>query len=137
MVHVISALGTMTTCLGTYLFLKRARSVFFQSKSTKAIFTILWFVAIGGVISTTPFSFYGDNVEPGSLCAVSKVSKIESVGSLCVAAFDVTVFVTITYHILEMERRMGKWAAVKAFFLGAKAGPISRTLLVTGQLYFL
>ena len=136
MVHIISALGTATTCLGTYLFLKRA-SVFFQSKWAKAVFTVLWFVAVGGVVSTTPFSFYGDNVEPGSLCAVSKVSKTESVGSLCVAAFDITVFVTITYRVLEMERQMGRWAAVKAFFIGTKAGSLSRTLLVTGQLYFL
>ncbi|KAK7685196.1 hypothetical protein QCA50_011559 [Cerrena zonata] len=136
MVHVISALGTTTTCLGTMLFLARARSVFFHSQWARLVFLALWFIAVGGVISTTPFAFYGARVEPGGLCMVSKVSTIESVGSLSVAAFDVTVFVTITYRILAMERKLGRWAMVRAFFLGSKAGSISRALLRTGQLYF-
>lgn len=136
-VHVISAIATTTTCLGTYLFLVRARSVFFHSTWAKVVFTGLWFIAVGGVIATAPFSFYGARVEPGGLCAVSKVAKIESVGSLTVAAFDITVFVTITYRVLSMERKLGRWAMVRAFILGSKAGSITRALLRTGQLYFL
>lgn len=137
LIHAITGLATATTCMGTYLFLKRARSVFFHSKWARAVFTALWFIAVGGVISTTPFSFYGASVNPTGLCVVSKVSKIESVGSLCVAAFDITVFVTISYRVLVMERKLGRWAVVHAFFFGAKAGKVTRALLRTGQLYFL
>ncbi|KAK7690799.1 hypothetical protein QCA50_005899 [Cerrena zonata] len=136
MVHIISALGTTTTCLGTMLFLARARSVFFHSEWARLVFLGLWCIAVGGVISTTPFSFYGARVKPTDLCIVSKVGKLEFVGSLSVAAFDITVFVTITYRILAMERDMGRWAMLRAFILGSNAGSISRALLRTGQLYF-
>lgn len=136
--HVISALATLTTCLGTFLFLVRARSVFFESKRAKYGFTTLWFLAIIGVVSTAPFSFSGTGVQPSGLCAVSKVGQIEAVGSISVAIFDSVVFTSISLRVLSLDGRvMGRRAMLKAFFIASNAGPVCKTLVRTGQLYFL
>lgn len=123
-VHFISAVGTTTNCLGIYLFLVRVRGVFFYSTWAKSVLTALWLIAVGMVLATTPFSFYGDRIKANGLCVVSKVGEIESVGSLTVTAFDITVFVTISYRVLSMERRLGRWEMIRAFFLGTRVGSL-------------
>lgn len=138
LVHVISALGTSTTCLGSSLFLIRARSVWSESERAKWVFNILWFLAIAGGISTAPFSFYGTSVEPSGLCVVPKLKQIEAVASLSVAVFDTVVYVAISYRVIYYhERAPSRWAQIVAFFRGSETGPMARALLQTGQLYFL
>ena len=137
-VHVLSALGTITTCLGTFLFLVRAKSVFFEWRRAQYGFTVLWLLAIAAVISTAPFSFSGVGVEPRGLCAVSRVGQIEAVGSISVAIFDTVVFTSISLRVLSLDGlRMERRAILKAFFLAPNVGPVCRALLRTGQLYFL
>ncbi|KAK7685195.1 hypothetical protein QCA50_011558 [Cerrena zonata] len=136
-VHVLSALGTLTTCLCTFLFLVRARSVFFESKRAGYAFTILWFLAVTAVLSTTPFSFYGTGVRPSGLCAVSRVGPTEAVGSISVAVFDTVAFTSISLRVLSLDGRVRSgWAMFKAFIIPSNAGPVSKALLRTGQLYF-
>ena len=138
-VHILSALGTVTTCLGTFLFLVRARSVFFEWRIVQYGFTVLWLLAIAAVISTAPFSFSGVGVEPRGLCAVSRVGQIEAVGSISVAIFDTVVFTSISLRVISLDglRRMERRAILKAFLFAPNVGPVCKALLRTGQLYFL
>lgn len=132
---MISALGSTTTCLGSYLFLVRARGVFFQSRKARNAFSILWLMMAIGVVSTTPFAFLATSVEPHGLCAVSHVSPAEAVVSIAVSIFDTAVFIAISYRAVTFHGSAS--ISIKAFFRGLNAGPISRALLETGQLYFL
>lgn len=138
LVHIISSLATATTCLGTYLFLVRVKSTFFQSKPAQYMFSLWWFLAVVAVVATVPFSFSGTSIMENDLCAISRAGRLEAVGCLTVASFDCAVFVSISFRVISLDGQcMGRWAMVKAFITGSKAGPISKALLRTGQLYYL
>lgn len=138
LVHTLSSLGTAATCFGTFLFLVRVRSAFFQLKIAQRIFSIWWFLAIVGLISTTPFSFSGNSIIENDLCAISRAGKLEAVGCILTATFDCAVFVSISLRVISLDgRARGRWAMVKAFLTGSEAGPVSKALLRTGQLYYL
>ena len=138
LVHILSSLATTTTCMGTFLFLVRVRSAFFESKWARRIFSAWWFAAVVAVISTVPFSFNGSSIVESNLCALSRVGQKEAIGSIAIATFDLAVFTSISLRVLSLDGRfVGRWAMVSAFITGSNAGPISRTLLRTGQLYYL
>ena len=136
--HFIGVLGTLTTCLGTFLFLERARVVWFQFPWVRKLFNVLWAVAISGLIATTPWTFSATSLEPSGSCLVSDVSKYELVGTTTISIFDIAVFFSIVYTALGFDTRLiGHGARFKAFFAGIKDKPTASALLWTGQLYFL
>lgn len=136
--HFLGALGAATTCLGTFLFLIRVRTAFYDSKRIQIIFSIWWFLAVAGIISTVPFAFSGGSLEENNFCIITKTSQFEAIGSLPTGGFDSAVFVSISYRVLSVDGYAGGlWAMVKAFFNGSEAGDTSKALLRTGQIYYL
>ena len=139
LVHVISSLATTTTCLGTILFLVRARGALFGLKWARRILTVWWSLAIVAVVSTAPFSFTGSSIVESNLCAIASTSKRQVISLVSVATFDGAVFLSISLRVGALDRCLvsGRWAVLKAFIIGSNLGPFSRTLLRTGQLYYL
>ena len=139
MIHIISSLATATTCLGTILFLVRMRGALFGLKWARRIFTVWWFLAIVAVVSTVPFSFTGSSIEESNFCTIASTGKRQIIGLVSVATFDGAVFLSISLRVGALDRRLvsGRWAVLKAFLTGSNLGPFSRTLLRTGQLYYL
>lgn len=97
LVHILSTSGAIAICFGTFLFLAWVRGVFSHSKRAKVLFTILWVLAILGVLSVILFSFSGTSVPPKGTYAISCVGKFEVVGSFTVTVFDLAVFLSISY----------------------------------------
>ena len=140
LVHIISSLATATTCLGTILFLVRARGALFGLKWARRVLTVWWFLAIVAVVSTVPFSFTGLSIVESNLCAVRSASDRQAIGSVSVAAFDGAVFLAISFRVGTLDRHLaaaGRWSMLKAFLTGSSLGPLSKTLLRTGQLFYL
>lgn len=138
LIYTLSALGTLTTCLGTFLFLVRVRIVWFQFPWVQKLFNVLWAVAVSGIIATTPWAFSSTSIEPAGVCMVSHVSKYELVGTTTISVFDIAVFLSIVYAALGLDSSLVRPSAkAMAFFVGFKEKPMASALLWTGQLYFL
>lgn len=136
LVHIVSACGTIATCLCTFLFLARVRGVFRYSRRIIHLFTILWIFAVLGVLSTTPFSFSATSAIPIGRCGVSRVERFEAVGSITVSVFDTAVFLSISYYAMSVYGLgRSRWANVWPLFCGSSNAPITTALLRTGQLY--
>ena len=137
--HIISSGGTISTCLCTYLFLVRAKSVFLHQRVPKYVFNTFWLLAVAGVITTIPFAFFASNDRSTGLCTVSRVDRTEVIGSLTVGIFDLVVFLSISYRVMGINKttRRGCLGTLSTFFSGLRCAPLSKALLRTEQLYFL
>ena len=134
--HAVSWLGTLTACFSTFLFLIRARGVFNDSNRAKTFFNVLWFLASSATL-TDPFSFTAQRIYPRGLCAITKVNKLGAIGPITVAIFDTTVFLSISYRMIPPRQSVNIRTRITSFFTGSNIGETSRSLLRTGQLYFL
>ena len=136
--HIISSIGSISTCLGTYLFLVRVKGVFSQQRASTYVFNTLWLLAVAGVITTIPFAFFASNDKFTGLCTISRIDSTEVVGSITVGVFDFVVFLSISYKVTGTTRSTrGHLGALFTFFSGSRNRPICKALLRTGQLYFL
>lgn len=131
--HVIAWFGTLATPLNTSLFLVRADAVFKQNKKWRLVLTVLWLSTFSTL--TTPFSFFAASFQIGGYCPVAKVERMGAAGPIAVAIFDTAVFVSMTYKILSMSKLDNHDSWIRLFLRGT--GQVSRTLLMTGQLYYL
>lgn len=126
-------LGAFATPFNTFLFLVRADAVFKQNKTWRFILIILWLSTFTSL--TTPFSVAPYPFELNGYCVVGKVDRMGAAGAIAVAIFDTAVFVSMTYKILSISKMGDRSNWGRMFFGGT--GQVSRTLLLTGQLYYL
>ena len=128
----------MTVLLTTLLSLFRVNSVYHNSRAYKVVFSVLWFTTAVGALCI-PFSFTAASAEPQKQCVIASVDRLMLVPAFALGTFDVIVYLSISYRMTDfyscMQRR--GWERCKQFFTGTDTGPISSTLLHTGQLYFL
>ncbi|KAK7689897.1 hypothetical protein QCA50_006536 [Cerrena zonata] len=127
--HIIGWFGALATPLNTSLFLIRANAVFMQRRKWKLLFAILWLSTFAAL--TTPFSFSAANFQIAGFCPVAKVERIGTAGAIAVAIFDTVVFFSITYEIMSINKLSHHRAS-----WNFGTGQVSRTLLLTGQLYY-
>lgn len=136
MIHATCWLGAGAGSFSTLLFLLRVNSVFFDSKLAKLTFSLLWGLTTISLL-VLPFSFTAETSELHGLCIITNISRLGSIPSLTIGVFDFTIFVSISYRILAQDPTLNFRERVIIFFTGTNIGPVSKTLVRTGQLYFL
>ncbi|KZP13637.1 hypothetical protein FIBSPDRAFT_960426 [Athelia psychrophila] len=120
----------------TLLFFLRARAVFLQSKYATVVFGILWLpVPVLNVltVATLHVTF---NPQTG-FCAFAD-NKFPTPLNAAVLVFDTSVFLAISYRLAGNAATEGSWRSrLLSFFKGRGLYSLSRTLLHSGQLYYL
>ena len=122
------------------LFLIRVRAVFCGNFPVIGLFILLWISTLGTF--TQPFTIHRETPGGSSLC-LTDVTSFSTVGLVAVAVFDTAVFLAIAMRlgIMSYTDTKGWKERAGAFFTGGKTqleGPmVSRTVLRTGQLYYL
>ena len=128
-------LAAFSLCLNSTLFLLRIFGVFYESRIIKIVFATLWLSTFTAFIA--PSAAYGHHLGPTKQCIAKGLSLGDALGYLVVAAFDTIVFLAITVKVLA-DNSDGSWKAqTKLLFNSKQMGKIYRTLLRTGQLYYL
>jgi hypothetical protein len=128
-------LAAFSVCLNSALFLMRIFGVFYESLPTKMIFAALWLSTFTSFIA--PFSASGEHLGPTKQCVANSLTVGDALGYLVVGIFDTLVFLAITAKILADNTRGGWKAEIELLFDNRNMGKIYRTVLQTGQLYYL
>ncbi|KAK7685229.1 hypothetical protein QCA50_011592 [Cerrena zonata] len=127
--------GAVAANLSTLLFLLRVKSIFFDSKRAKVVFSTLW-----GVVSISlfllPFSYTGTTSQPGGLCVISSLSRLGSIPSLTVGVYDLSVFLSISSRIMALDTAISFKERLVNLSKGRNMGQVLKSLVRTGQLYF-
>lgn len=119
------------------LFFFRVRAVFNDNKMIVGLFAFLWLSVLAGCI-TVPFAINGEHIGPTAHCVNSGVKPFSSAGIVISAVNDTLVLVSISLRILynaSIEDSLG--ARVKAFWNGGALPALSRSILQSGQQYYL
>lgn len=128
--------GGFALPLNSLLFFFRIRAVFNQSRIIKTAFFILWLGTLGGGL-TAPFGVDGTHIGTTENCINTNVKSYSSAGIVVVAIHDTSVFLAISLRLL-MYSLADTWGQrFKSFFSGGGMGNMSRSLLKSGQLYYL
>ncbi|KAK7689880.1 hypothetical protein QCA50_006519 [Cerrena zonata] len=127
--------GAFALPLNSSLFLLRIRAVFYNSKVVKWVFGLLWLSTLSAFVA--PFTAVATHIGPTKACVVVKVTDFSAAGFFATGIFDTLVFLAISSKTLLDTPASGWKARFKLFFRGGRMSPIYRTVLQTGQLYYL
>ena len=132
-------LATFAIPLDGLLFLFRIQAVFHDTKFVVLFFTLLWATVLG---SSVAGHFGLKAAHPGAVESCPNVSIEEFVSLALIASwvYDTLVFIAISTKLMSFSFPTNKptWKErLKCFWKGPESGPIARTVLQTGQLYYL
>ncbi|KAI0795902.1 hypothetical protein C8Q75DRAFT_351708 [Abortiporus biennis] len=133
---VIGTFAALSLCANCFLFFLRVRAVFHQQPHVIGFFFFLWIAVVAGTLSA-PFGVDGTHIQPTQHCVNSNVKQFASAGIIIVAVHDLSVFLAISWRLSKYVLPESRTARFKAFLSGKGLGRLSRSLLQTGQLYYL
>ena len=125
--------------LNGLLFFFRIRAVFNDAKSVVLFFAFLW-VAVLGCSLAGPFGVKAAYLGEVESCVDILIAKFVSLGPITSWIYDTLVFIAISTKLVSFSFPTKKttWRErLKCFWTGPERGFITRTVLQTGQLYYL
>ncbi|KIJ38706.1 hypothetical protein M422DRAFT_231070 [Sphaerobolus stellatus SS14] len=131
------AFGVGLTAL---LFFFRIQAIFHGERLIVAFFAFTWFATLAGSM-TVPFAITGAHIGPTNHCINTGVKPFSSVGVIISTVNDTLVFVFISVRLMTTTsyypQHGGFFSRIKAFFRGEDLPSFSRSLLQSGQQYYL
>ncbi|KAI0795911.1 hypothetical protein C8Q75DRAFT_352091 [Abortiporus biennis] len=121
--------------LNSLLFFFRVRAVFHNDTVITFIFGFLWLSTLA--CFTAPFAVDGGHIGTTSHCINTSVQPSVSVALIVVGVHDTIVFFAITTRLTMMSLANNWKDRARAFLSGRGMGHISRTVLMSGQIYYL
>ena len=142
------------------LFFYRVRAVFANSRAITAFFGFLW-LATSGLSVLVPLSIFGavgmsdcleyshrplfpilsafiQHIGPTNRCILTATRSYVSLPFVVNAINDTLIFLAISYHIISYTIVGDTWRArAKSFFSADGLPKLSKSLLQSGQLYYL
>ena len=142
------------------LFFYRVRAVFANSRAVTTFFGFLW-LATSGLSVLIPLSIFGEvgmsgyleyshhvllpilssfiqHIGPTNRCILTAARSYNSVPVVVNAINDTLIFLAISYHIISYTIVGDTWSArAKSFFSADGLPKLSKSLLQSGQLYYL
>ena len=132
--------ATFAVPLNGLLFLFRIRAIFNDMKSVVLLFTLLWVAVLGSSLAG-PFGVRATYLGVVQSCLNVSVEKFVSLGLIASWVYDTLVFISISTKLMSfsLPTKSPTWKGrLKCFWTGSEeSGPIARTVLRTGQLYYL
>lgn len=126
-----------TVSLTTLLFFFRVRAIFHDNKRIVVFFLLVWLgtVAASAVV---PFTITASHIGPTDLCVSTGIDALSSLGIIVLAVNDTLVFFAISWKLLSSSAIDKPFKAkMKIFISGHGLPALSRSLLQSGQEYYL
>ncbi|KAF7976454.1 hypothetical protein HWV62_6701 [Athelia sp. TMB] len=133
-----SIFSVLTTTATSFLFLLRVRAVYSNSNSVTAAFGCLWFIMIAA--AACQMKGEGTELIPNTqLCTQSSLHNyLLIIPSAVLCVTDTIFFLAISYRLAGNYASGEGWRAwARAFVHGDGLYSLSRSLLKSGQAYFL
>ena len=131
--------AAFTISFNGLLFFFRIRAVFYDTKSVVLFFAFLWVTVLGCSLAG-PFGVKAVYLGEVESCVDIFIAKFVSLGPIASWIYDTLVFIAISIRIMSFSFPTKKitWRErLKCFWMGPERGFITRTVLQTGQLYYL
>ncbi|KAI0785834.1 hypothetical protein C8Q75DRAFT_722395 [Abortiporus biennis] len=135
--RVVAGLMAASLPLNSLLFFFRVRAVFYDHPYIVYAFFALWLSTLGTI--SAPFAVTAANIGPTKVCIDTEVKGYSSAGIVIIGVHDTLVYLAISVKITlnSVGRNASPMEAVRAFFSGKGLGRTSKTLLTSGQMYYL
>jgi hypothetical protein len=119
------------------LFFFRVRAVYDRSKAVTAIFGILWLATLGAAIAF-PFAVKGGHIGTTNYCLLVSVAQSASAPVIINTCSDTLIFLAISWRIARNNSTGETWREhLRSFYKGDGLPRLSRTILQSGQAYYL
>jgi hypothetical protein len=118
------------------LFFFRVKAVFNSDKYIVALFGFLWLATLAGSL-TVPFAISGTHIGPTSHCINTGVKPFSSAGVIVATVNDTLIFIFISLRLLQSSYQESFQQRAKSFFSGQGLPALSRSLIQSGQEYYL
>ncbi|KAG2134037.1 uncharacterized protein EDB93DRAFT_1107416 [Suillus bovinus] len=119
------------------LFFFRVRAVYDRSIIVTLIFGTLWLGTLGAAIAL-PFTLKGDHIGTTDYCIQTSVAPGASAVVIINACSDTLVFLFISWRLALNNFTAESWGTrVRSFYKGDGLPRLSKTLLQSGQAYYL
>ena len=119
----------------SFLFFLRARGVFFQYPVVTWGFFALWLTTFTSI--TPPFAFEATQLGPTRWCINSVVRGYSAATFVTIFVFDTTIFLAVSFKVSTYGMADNWRGKMKTFATGGGVGHVSKTLLKSGQVYYL
>jgi hypothetical protein len=124
------AVGTTVT---SFIFFLRARAIFHSDRVVVGFFGLFWLVILGTSI-LVPLGSGGGHIGTTDRCINTSVAQNSVVPVILNMAFNVLVFVAISYRLIATRQTDSRF---KAFVKADGASRVASLLIKGGQLYYL
>ncbi|KAJ7145635.1 hypothetical protein C8R44DRAFT_836822, partial [Mycena epipterygia] len=118
------------------LFLFRIAAVFRANRPVVIFFVIAWLATVGCSI-LTPFAIGGAHIASTSRCINTTLKPIVLAGTIANACNDTLVFIALSWRLSYNSTASGFAGRSRSVVHGKGLPKLSRTLLQSGQLYYL
>ncbi|KAG2077122.1 hypothetical protein BDR04DRAFT_1067709 [Suillus decipiens] len=119
------------------LFFFRVRAVYDRSKIVTIVFGILWLGTLGAAIAL-PFMLKGGHIGTTDYCIQTSVSPGASAVVIINACSDTLIFLAISWRLARNNFGGESWGTrIRSFYKGDGLPKLSKTLLQSGQAYYL
>ena len=125
------------TPLHSALFLLRVWAVFYGHRVIVGFFTLLWLATFASFGYAFSLSGFMAHIAMTKYCFLTFTPPLFSLMFIVSTVYDTLVFIAITLSIILDSPFTGWRARSRVFFTGEMLGHISRSLLQTGQVYYL
>ena len=127
--------GAFALSLNSMHFLLRVLAVFHDNKLLQVVFIGLWCTTLCSFLS--PFISSATHLGSSLQCIIENVEIARTAGFIAISVYDTLVFLAISFKLIRDCRRIEWRAVLKLYTYKKDMGHIYRSLLRTGQLYYL
>lgn len=135
--------GAIAMCLNSLLFFLRARAVYIDCPWAVWALAFLWFSTLGNIAST--FEVKAIHIGPTSACVDVKVDSLTCIGVVIIGLHDTIVYLLIGIRLTMLHLELNNDPShppstldvLKTFFGGSGMRYFSKSLLMSGQFYYL
>jgi hypothetical protein len=119
------------------LFFFRVRAVYNHSKIVTMIFGMLWLGTLGAALAL-PFMLKGEHIGTTDYCIQTSVAPGASAVVIINTCSDTLVFLAISWRLARNNFSGESWRTrIQSFYKGDGLPRLSKTLLQSGQVYYL
>lgn len=119
------------------LFLFRVSAVYSNKKAIVALFCSLWLALVGVYIIDNIHITKGYAHIPGTKYCI-QLNKLDAMAALSNAIYDTLIYLAISWRMASFSVVGHNWTArIKSFFRGDGLLDLSKSLLRSGQIYYL
>ncbi|KAK7681914.1 hypothetical protein QCA50_014876 [Cerrena zonata] len=138
-VTIIVWFMVLSMILNSLLFVFRVRAVYLNSTKVTIIFSILWLTTLAQLLPPIAGELHmNSNGDPEDCAALLEMKPWVVIGFILTAIFDTAVFVAVSMQVLGFTGGVHTWKERMVSFLnGKELGNITKSVLQTGQLYYL